>query len=326
MTDAMSDPRLDPQMRDVMRRNAEIAAEENLGPPPANPDPVESRRRMSIERRWWNEDLPELAKVTDTVFPGPAGDIPVRILYPETGHPLPAIVYFHGGGWVVGSLDTHHRAMRFLALKSGCAVVAVDYRLAPENPFPAPLDDCVAAVRHVRTHGAALDFDPDAIAVGGDSAGANLALATALKLRDAGNSPVKTVLSFYGAFEAGGTTASREEFGDGKFGLSTASMNWYWRAYAGPSGDLTDPLLSCMRADLAGLPPTHLFAAELDVLRDDTVEMNRRLRAAGVPGECEIYDGVVHAFINMTRLLDKAHQVLDAAAAAVRGSLGLPAR
>ncbi len=324
--DALSDPRLDPQMHDVMRRNAEIVAEENLGPPPASPDPVESRRRMSIERRWWNDDLPDLARVTDTHFPGPAGKIPVRILYPETGRPLPAIVYFHGGGWVVGSLDTHHRAMRFLALKSGCAVVAVDYRLAPEHPFPAPLDDCVAAVRHVRHHGTALGLDPDAIAVGGDSAGGNLAMATALRLRDDGDSSLKAVLSFYGAFEAEGTTASREEFGNGKFGLSTASMDWYWRAYAGPTGDLANPLMSCMRADLSGLPPTHLFAAELDVLRDDTVEMNRRLRAAGIPGECEIYGGVVHAFINMTRLLDKAHQVLDAAAAAVRGSLGLPAR
>lgn len=323
MSDAMSDPRLDPQMRDVMRRNAEIAVEENLGPPPTSPDPVASRRRMSIERRWWNEDLPDLPKVVDTTFPGPAGEVPVRILYPEVGRPLPVIVYFHGGGWVVGSLETHHRAMRFLALKSGCAVVAVDYRLAPENPYPAPLDDCMAAVRHVQHQGASLDLDPDAMAVGGDSAGANLAMATALRARDEGDSPIKTVLSFYGAFEADADTGSMAEFGDGKFGLSRAGMSWYWRAYAGLSGDLTDPLLSNMRANLAGLPPTHLFAAELDVLRDDTVEMNRLLRAAGIPGECKIYDGVVHAFINMTRMLDKAHEVLDDAATAVRGSLGL---
>jgi acetyl esterase len=323
VTDAKSDPRLDPQMLDVMRRNAEIAAEANLGPPPSSPDPVESRRRMAIERRWWNEDLPDLPKVVDTTFPGPGGKIPVRILYPETGRPLPVIVYYHGGGWVVGSLDTHHRAMRFLALKSGCAVVAVDYRLAPEHPYPAPLDDCVAAVRHIRENGAALGLDVGAIAVGGDSAGANLAMATALRMRDEGNSPIKAVLSFYGAFEAASETASFAEFGDGTFGLSLDGMRWHWRAYAGPSGDLTDPLLSCARADLAGLPPTHLFAAELDVLRDDTVEMSRLLRAAGVPGKCEIYAGVVHAFINMTRVLDKAHHVLDAAAKAVRGSLKL---
>lgn len=323
VTDAMSDPRLDPQMLDVMRRNAEIAVEANLGPPPTSPDPVESRRRMGIERRWWNEDLPDLAEVVDTTFPGPAGEIPVRILYPVSGRPLPAIVYYHGGGWVVGSLETHHRAMRFLALKSGCAVVAVDYRLAPEHPYPAPLDDCVAAARHVQHHGAALGLDPGAIVVGGDSAGANLAFATALRLRDEGDSPIKAVLSFYGAFEAAGESGSCAEFADGRFGLARDGMRWYWRAYAGPAGDLTDPLISCMRADLTGLPPTHLFAAELDVLRDDTVEMKRLLSAAGVPGEYKIYDGVVHAFINMTRVLDKAHQVLDAAAAAVRGSLKL---
>lgn len=322
MTDAMSDPRLDPQMRDVMRRNAEIVAEENLGPPPASSDPVDSRRRMSIERRWWNEDLPAMAKAVDTTFPGPAGEIPVRILYPEIGRPLPVIVYFHGGGWVVGSLETHHRAMRFLALKSGCAVVAVDYRLAPENPYPAPLDDCMAALRHVQHQGAAHDLDAGAIAVGGDSAGANLAMAVALRARDEGDSPIKAVLSFYGAFDADGDTGSMREFGDGKFGLSREGMNWYWRAYAGPSGDMTDPLMSSMRANLSGLPPTHLFAAELDVLRDDTIEMDKLLRAAGVPGECKIYDGVVHAFINMTRILDKAHLVLDDAAAAIRGALG----
>ncbi|MDG2286102.1 MAG: alpha/beta hydrolase fold domain-containing protein [Alphaproteobacteria bacterium] len=323
MTDALSDTRLDPQMIDVMRRNAEIAAEANLGPPPASPDPVDARRRMAIERRWWNEDLPEVDEVVETTFPGDGGEIPVRILYPNNQRPLPVLVYYHGGGWVVGSLDTHHRAMRFLALKSGCAVVAVDYRLAPENPYPAPLDDCVAAVEHVRAHGRALGLDPEAIAVGGDSAGANLAMATALKMRDAGDSPIKTVLSFYGAFEAASETESCREFGDGRFGLSLEGMRWYWRAYAGASRDLTDPYLSCARADLKGLPPTHLFAAELDVLRDDTVEMERLLRAAGVSGEYGIYDGVVHAFINMTRLLDKAHLVLDDAALAIRKSMKL---
>jgi acetyl esterase len=323
VTNVKSDPRLDPQMLDVMRRTAAIVAEANLGPPLSRPDPVDSRRRMAIERRWWNEDLPDLPQVVDTTFPGPGGKISVRVLYPKTARPLPVIVYYHGGGWVVGTLETHHRAMRFLALKSGCAVVAVDYSLAPEHPYPAPLDDCVATVRHIQGNGAAMGLDAGAIAVGGDSAGANLAMATALRMRDEGNSPIKAVLSFYGAFEAACETASFAEFGDGAFGLSRDGMRWYWRAYAGPLSDLTDPLLSCARADLTGLPPTHLFAAELDVLRDDTVEMNRLLRAAGVPGECKIYEGVVHGFINMTRVLDKAHLVLDTAAKAVRGSLRL---
>ena len=179
----------------------------------------------------------------------------------------------------------------------------------------------MAAVRHVQQHGRGLGLDPSAIAVAGDSAGANLAMATALRLRDEGDSLIKALVSFYGAFEAKGETDSLAEFGDGRFGLSKEGMDWYWRAYAGPAGNLSDPLISCMWADLAGLPPTHLFAAELDVLRDDTVEMNRRLRAAGVPGECKVYDGVVHAFINMTRLLDKAHEVLDHAATALRVSL-----
>jgi acetyl esterase len=323
MTDMAPDVRLDPQMVAAMRRNAEIAAEAALGPLPSPPNPVAARRRMAIERRWWNEDLPEMAKVSDITVVGPHGPVPVRILYPEMGRPLPAIVYYHGGGWVVGSLETHHRAMRFLALKSGCAVVAVDYRLAPEDPHPVPLGDCVAAVRHVQNHGGEIGLDPSMIAVGGDSAGANLAMATALSLRDAGDSPIKAVLSFYGAFEASCQSRSFTEFGDGRFGLSLDAMRWYWRAYAGPDGDLGDPLLSSMRADLVGLPPVHLFAAELDVLREDSVEMKRRLRAAGVRAELEVYSGVVHGFINLTRMLDKSHLVLDAAAAAVRKSLQL---
>lgn len=318
----MQDERLDPGMAAALRRMAEINREEGLGPPPETPDPVEARRRMSAERRWWNQDLPDMAEVRELEIPGPHGPVPVRILYPETRRPLPALVYFHGGGWVVGSLDTHHRAMRYLALKSGCAVVAVDYRLAPEHGYPVPLDDCIAAVRHVETDGLALGLDPDSIVLGGDSAGANLAVAAALALRDAGASPVKAVLSFYGAFEADCDTASHAEFGDGRFGLSLEGMRWYWKAYAGEAGDLTDPLISLMRADLAGLPPVHLFAAGLDVLRDDSVEMNRRLRAAGIPGTFKIYDGVLHAFINLTRVVDKAHELIDDAAAAVRESLG----
>ena len=321
MVDTMQDERLDPQMVAALRRMDEINEEEGLGPPSDPPDPVEARRRMSAERRWWNEDLPDIAKILETAFPGPHGPVPVRILYPTAQRPLPPMIYIHGGGWVVGTLDTHHRAMRYLALKSGCAVVAVDYRLAPENPYPVPLDDCVAVVRQVQARGAELGLDPMALTLGGDSAGANLAVAAALTLRDAGDSPVRAVLSFYGAFEAACDTASYAALGDGRFGLSVAGMRWYWKAYAGPAGDLADPLISPMRADLAGLPPIHLFAAGLDVLRDDSVEMNRRLRSAGVPSGLKIYDGVPHAFINLTRMVDKAHAMIDDAAAAVRQSL-----
>lgn len=312
---------MDPQMAKAMQRMAEIVAERGLGTPAADPDPVEARARMEAERAWWNEELPEMAEVREERIEGPNGAVRVRLLYPDVTRPAPALVYFHGGGWVVGSLETHHRAMRYLALKSGCVVVAVDYRLAPEHKFPKPLQDCVAAVEFVAERGREWGLDPERIAIGGDSAGANLALGTALALRDKGASPVKTVTLFYGCFEPDFGTESYKTLGDGRYGLSEPGMKWYWDKYLNGPADRENPLACPLRADLKGLPPVQVYPAGLDPLRDDSVKLKAKLEAAGVPVDYKLYDGVCHAFINLTRMVDKAHELIDDAAAAIRKRL-----
>ncbi|WP_193181944.1 alpha/beta hydrolase fold domain-containing protein [Nisaea sediminum] len=314
---------IDPQMAKAIERMVEIAAEENLGPVPLDPTPREARVRMEAERAWWNQELPEMAEVREETIAGPHGPIRVRLLYPDVPRPAPVLVYFHGGGWVVGSLETHHRAMRYLALKSGCAVAAVDYRLAPEHKFPVPLEDCVAAIDHVRAHGAGWGLDPEKLAVGGDSAGANLALGAALSLRDRGDSPIRSLTLFYGCFDRDLEDESHTLFGDGSFGLSTASMRWYWNHYLKDDADATNPYACPLKADLAGLPPTQLYPAGLDPLRDDSVHMKARMEAAGVPVEYKLYPGVCHAFINLTRMVDQAHELIDDATGAIRRNLDL---
>ncbi|MEQ8334642.1 alpha/beta hydrolase fold domain-containing protein [Nisaea sp.] len=318
-----ADYSIDPQMAKAMERMLKIVEEEGLPPLPADPSPPESRVRMEAERSWWNQDLPEMADVREEHIDGPNGPIRVRLLYPDVPRPAPVLVYFHGGGWVVGSLETHHRAMRCLALESGCAVVAVDYRLAPEHKFPEPLQDCVAAIEHVREHGGDWGLDVEKIAVGGDSAGANLALGSALALRDKGDSPIRSLTLFYGCFERDLEGDSHTLFGDGSFGLSTASMRWYWNHYLRDDADAADPLACPMKADLAGLPPTQLYPAGLDPLRDDSILMRERMEAAGVPVEFKLYPGVCHAFINLTRMVDQAHELIGDAASAVRRNLSL---
>ena len=318
-----SDYSLDPQMALAMERMAKIAEEQGLPPLPPNPSPPEARARMEAERAWWNQDLPEMADMREEYIEGPNGPIRVRLLYPDISRPAPALVYFHGGGWVVGSLETHHRAMRCLALQSGCVVVAVEYRLAPEHKFPAPLQDCIAAIRHVRDNGGVWGLDVEKIAVGGDSAGANLALGSALALRDMGGSPIRSLTLFYGCFDRDLENGSHTLFGDGSFGLSTASMRWYWDHYLRDDADAINPLACPLKAELAGLPPTQLYPAELDPLRDDSIRMHDRMKAAGVTVEYKLYPGVCHAFINLTRMVDQAHEVIGDAATAIRRNLDL---
>ncbi|MBT6139859.1 MAG: alpha/beta hydrolase fold domain-containing protein [Rhodospirillaceae bacterium] len=307
----------DPDMAAAMARMVEIVEEKGLTPPPPNPDPIYVRERMEDERAWWNEDLPEMAEVLETNIPGPGGDLRLRILYPEGDRPMRTIVFYHGGGWVIGSLETHHRAMRCLAIRSGCAIVAVDYRLAPEARYPGPLEDCLAATRYVMRHGGELGLDTSKVVLAGDSAGANLAMATALRMRDAGEDPAKALICFYGAFGVDFDTSSYDRFGDGTFGLGRAMMVWFWDLYLRDKADYDDPYAVPMKANLAGLPPTHLYAAGLDPLLDDSVSMSAKLRAAGVPGQFKVYPGVCHAFINLTRMVKQAHELIDDASVVI---------
>ncbi len=324
-TDA--DPWVDPDMQLAFARMAEIAREHDLPADRSRMTPEQARRRMEIDRAWWNQDRPALARIEDVTVPGPTRPVPVRLLYPATAEttpdaPLPVILYLHGGGWVVGSLETHGRAMHALANASGCLVAAVDYALAPENPFPAAITEVAAVVEHLRGQGAeAWGADPARIALAGDSAGANIAIGTALQLRDRGDRSVGALGLIYPVAGCDFETESYTRFGGGEWGLSRAEMRAFFAHYLRGPEDYDDPRAVPLKADLAGLPPTFVAAAGLDVLRDDAIRLDAALRAAGVPCTFDLYEGVTHGFMTLTRMVPKAQAMIDTMAARLSTTL-----
>ena len=306
--------RFDPQMIQVQAESQRLNAGRAA---PAADDVVAQRAAYAHERAFWNAIKPPLAGVEALSLPGPGGPIACRLYRPVLAPGLPALLYFHGGGWVVGSLDTHDRIMRLLAEKSGAIVLGVDYRLAPEHKFPAAHDDALAALRHTLRYGREWGIDPARLAVGGDSAGANLALASVLGLDAAERGALRLQLLFYGAF---GLTdsASIRACDDAVYGLTGADMDRYRRHLVRFPADLDDPRLNNLAGDLAGLPPALLAAAELDCLLDDSRAMAARMAAAGVRHKLTIYPGVLHGFLHYSRMLDTAMRALDESAAALK--------
>ena len=282
--------------------------------------PVEARQQMAAGSAIWNADLPDMAEVRDFSIDGPAGPLAVRLMRPNDVETEGAILYFHGGGFVLGSLETHHRLMRMLAIEARATLIGVDYRLAPENPFPAPLDDCVEAARWLRRDAKALDLDPERVVLAGDSAGANLALASLLRLRDAGEPlPVGAAL-FYGCYWSRLGTESHKRYGGGDYRLSSDEMGWFWQHYLGDRGR-GHPLAEPMDADVSGLPPLFLNYGEVDPLADDTREMVTRLDQAGVVHDCIGYPGLVHGFLQMTSRVAPAAAAMADAGRAIQDML-----
>jgi acetyl esterase len=263
-----------------------------------------------------------VADVTDRVIPGPGGDIPVRIYTPEGEEAAwPCLVYLHGGGWVLGNLDSVDAICRILANRAGCKVVSIDYRLAPEHKFPAPLDDGYAAVEWVRDHAAELGVDPQRLAVGGDSAGGNLSAAIALKARDEAGPALRYQLLVYPVTDYHFGTASYQDNADGYL-LTRDMMEWFWGHYLPSDDHGGNPLASPLRAaDLSGLPAAMVVTAEYDPLRDEGEAYADRLEAAGVPVERARYDGLIHAFWQMPAVFPAALEVADAAGVALRKAL-----
>jgi acetyl esterase len=315
MTDTAQEIYIDPQIAEILREMAEADL------PALSSLPIEAARAQVAQGNLvWNRDPPELPSVTDLTMPGPAGPMALRHYRPSDVALLPLVIYFHGGGWAVCSLDTHDRLMRLLALDSNAAVIGVDYRLAPEHPFPAPLDDCVAAVRWIRSQARSLGVDPDRIVLAGDSAGANLALASLLTLRDQGDPQVQGGALFYGCYWWRFDTPAHQQFGDGSWRLGTAEMRWFWRMYVG-DGPPDNPLAEPINADLRGLPPLFLTAATLDPLYDDTLELDSRLGAAGAPHRLAVYPGLIHGFMQMSAPCEAARDAIVEAGQAIRQML-----
>jgi acetyl esterase len=260
---------------------------------------------------------PEVTAVDRTV-PGPAGPIPIRIYTPAGTPPFPGLVFLHGGGWVIGSIDSHDVPCRILAHRGGAVVVAVDYRLAPEHPFPAAPEDAWAAARWVGEHAAELAIDPARLAVGGDSAGGNLSAVVALMARDRGGPRLAHQFLVYPATDAGLDTPSCRDNADGYF-LTLAGMRWFWSHYLATPADGENPYASPLRApDLRGLPPALVQTAEFDPLRDEGEAYAERLRAAGVPVTLTRYPGTIHGFMSFLLALPQGGRLLDEIAARLR--------
>jgi len=261
---------------------------------------------------------PEVAMVKDLEVPGPGGPIPLRVYRPSQQADLPVLVYLHGGGWTICSIETHDPTCRELANGAGCVVVSVEYRLAPEHRFPAAPEDCYAALGWVARHAASLGGDPARIAMGGDSAGGNLTAAVSLMARDRGGPRLVHQLLVYPVTDHAFDTDSYRENAEGWL-LTRETMQSFWGHYLGREEDGRHPYASPLRApDLAGLPPAHVITAEYDPLRDEGEAYARRLAAAGVPVVQRRYDGMIHGFFGFTELIDRAREAVADAARELR--------
>ena len=280
--------------------------------------PAEARARMNAAAAWFNDGLPEMGGLEEHRIRGAGGLIRLRVHTPFAATARGGIFFLHGGGWFAGDVDTHDRMLRLLAQQSGAVLFSVDYRLAPEHPYPAALDDCLAAWDWIEKRATRYALDPARFAFAGDSAGANLALSLAIRLRDAGRAmPVGCAL-LYGCFAPGLDTASARTFGDGAYGLTSERMAWYWRQYLGAATDERPAGAAPLYADLAGLPPMFLGVAEADMVADDSRLLLDRLAAAGVPAEMLLWPGAVHGFLQMTRDVTLARDAVGDVARAIR--------
>jgi acetyl esterase len=261
-----------------------------------------------------------LAAVEDGALPGPAGAIPIRVYRPSVEESPPVLVWLHGGGWTVGSIETSDAVCRRLARSTPCAVVSVEYRLAPEHPFPAGLEDADAAVRWVAENAADLGVDGTRLAVGGTSAGANLATVVALLARDRGGPSLALQLLVYPPTDARADATPWPADAEEVF-FTRASTTWCWSHYLAGGAGRDDPLASPLRApDLADLPPALVITAELDPLTHEAEQYAARLDAAGVATELVRYDGMVHGFFSMTGVVDAAAEAQALAASTLRNA------
>jgi acetyl esterase len=299
---------LDPNVRALLD---EMAAQEL---PPPEQLTVEQNREAIMNMRELAGPAEEVETVTDVSADG----IPVRFYTPAGEKPLPVLVFFHGGGWVIGNLDSHDAVCRQLANRAGCVVVSVDYRLAPENPFPAAVDDAYAATAWIARNASAYGGDGSRLAVGGDSAGGNLTAVVTQLARDRGGPAIRFQLLIYPAVDATDDSPSMTENADGYF-LTRALIDWFMAHYN--ADDRRNPLMSpALATDLSGLPPALVITAEYDPLRDQGAAYAKKLADAGVQVEHVDYAGMIHAFYQMPGLLGAARDAIAKSAAALRAA------
>jgi acetyl esterase len=307
-----ADGRLDPEMREfnaMMEREAQRHPPIRLRLPFDEPRAITEALNLPLA-----QGGPMMAESGLCWIPARGRRIQCRLHRPKAaGERAPLLIYLHGGGWVWNSIDTHDRLMREYAAAAGCAVLGPDYALSPEAVFPQALEECAGVLTWLARHGATLGLDPARMVLGGDSAGANLAMGAALLLRDGGAlPPLRGLLLNYGVFDSRLDTPSYREFAEG-YGLTRERMEFYWRSYAPRAADRLNPLAAPLRAELAGLPPCLLQIAELDVLASENHAMAARLRAAGVAVQAETWPGVVHGFLRAVGHVGIAQRAVAAA-------------
>jgi acetyl esterase len=303
---------LDPQVEKVLKQAEELGL-------PAYQDltPTEARKQM-LDLAPPVDPLLSVKRVENRNIPGPAGDIPIRLYYPEGDAPFPVVVYYHGGGWVIGDLDTHHAFCHALAKTSGSLVVSVDYRLAPEHRYPAAVEDAYAAAKWVAENAGSVQADPDRFAVAGDSAGGHLAAVVSLMARDRKGPRIDLQVLIYPITDYNFDTPSYIENGE-DYNLSRDLMMWFWNQFINDASEADDPYVSPLRSqDLSNLPPALILTAGYDPLRDEGEAYARRLQEAGVPVTLTPYPGMIHAFIRMTAVLDKANEALEEVAGTLK--------
>jgi acetyl esterase len=305
---------VDPQIQQMLDAMAAMDA-----PPASQSTPEQVRESFRTLVAFGGP--PAEVEVADRVAPGPAGPVPVRVYTPEGTGPFPTLLWFHGGGYVIGDLDTADSAARGLCTGAGAVVVSVDYRLAPEHKAPAAVDDCWAATLWVAANPGEVGADPDRIAVGGDSAGGGIAALVALRAREAGTPRLVHQLLVYPYVDLAGTSPSVDENGTGYF-LDKDTLEWFAAHYTdGSPYGLADPMVSPLYAEsLEGLAPATVMTAEYDPLRDEGEAYAKRLVDAGVPVELIRYDGMIHGFFQLALVTPVADEALKAGADALRSA------
>lgn len=278
----------------------------------------EERRKIAeMVREPWRSGGPEMFESVDFEI----SNVRARLHRPTNTPDLPVMLYIHGGGWTLFSIDTHDRLMREYAALANVAVIGIDYSLSPEAKFPVALNEIVDALRWIRSHASNLKVDPSRIAIGGDSAGANLAVAACLKLRDLGEPKVQALILNYGAFDPE-PTSSYDRFGGPAYCLSVPEMDAFWSDYVSDPSELSQPLVAPLKADLHDIPPSFLAIAECDILTDCNFALAKKLAKSGVTVEAVVYRGATHSFLEAVSTAPLAQKALGEQAAWLKLQLG----
>ena len=309
-------PYIDPQVVPIIE-NMKIMREQNG--PISGVEPKVMRSNFAKDVKNWNTNLPVMAANRDFSIATSAGEIPVRLYDPAPDKELlPTMIFIHGGGWIVGDLDTNERFLRLLSLRAGIRILSIDYPLAPEYPFPIALNCNKEILLKVAQDGKRWGLDCDNLCIGGDSAGANLALSVALDLKNEGHHFLKQITLIYGAFSPDSTKPSFLEFGQGDYGMGDEAMDYFWRLYLGGDKNKSDPRAAPLLADVKGLPVTDLYIAGLDPLQDDSILLAEKLQQACVKYSLNSYPGMIHGFISLCGLINEGDKAISDMAAKLR--------